>query len=74
MDEETKKFFKKLEQKRNKLITALVFLTEETNGLVVHFNGFENENHAQSFMNRLMKNSGVQYTSIKDFIDFPTIH
>ena len=74
MDEETKKIFKKLEQKRNKLITALVLLTEDTNVLVVHFNGLETENHAQSFMNRLMKNSGVQYTSIKDFIDFPTIH
>jgi len=58
----------------NKLITAMVFITEETNGLVIHLNGFEDERHANNFANKLMKNSGIEYTSIKDLFNLPTVH
>tara|TARA_Y100001951_G_C11263101_1_gene253772 strand:+ start:556 stop:744 length:189 start_codon:yes stop_codon:yes gene_type:complete len=58
----------------NKLITAMVFVAEETNGLVIHLNGFEDLDHANKFVNKLMKNSGIEYTSIKDLFDLPTIH
>ncbi len=56
------------------LITAMVFTAEETNGLVIHLNGFEDEQHAQKFLNKLMKNSGIDYKSVKDLFDLPTIH
>ena len=58
----------------NKLITAMVFVAEETNGLVIHLNGFEDLDHANKFVSKLMKNSGIEYTSIKDLFDLPTIH
>ena len=58
----------------NKLITAMVFVAEETNGLVIHLNGFEDLDHANKFVNKLMKNSGIDYTSVKDLFDLPTIH
>tara|TARA_B100000676_G_C17546948_1_gene565391 strand:- start:157 stop:345 length:189 start_codon:yes stop_codon:yes gene_type:complete len=58
----------------DKLITAMVFVAEETNGLVIHLNGFEDLDHANKFVNKLMKNSGIEYTSIKDLFDLPTIH
>ena len=56
------------------LITAMVFTTEESNGLVIHLNGFETPEHANRFVNKLMKNSGIDYTSIKDLFDLPTVH
>jgi hypothetical protein len=56
------------------LITAMVFIAEDTNGLVIHLNGFEDERHANKFVNKLMKNSGINYTSIKDLFDLPTVH
>lgn len=56
------------------LITAMVFTAEETNGLVIHLNGFEDEQHAQKFLKKLMKNSGIDYKSVKDLFDLPTIH
>ena len=56
------------------LITAMVFIAEDTNGLVIHLNGFEDEQHAHKFVNKLMKNSGIDYTSIKDLFDLPTVH
>ena len=56
------------------LITAMVFIAEDTNGLVIHLNGFEDERHANKFVNKLMKNSGIDYTSVKDLFDLPTIH
>ena len=40
---------------KNKLITAMVFLTEDTNGMVIHFNGFNDKRHANTFMKKLMK-------------------
>ena len=43
------------------LITAMVFTNEDTNGLVIHINGFETEQHAQKFVKKLMKNSGIEY-------------
>ena len=56
------------------LITAMVFVAEESNGLVIHINGFEDLDHANKFVNKLMKNSGIEYTSIKDLFDLPTVH
>ena len=56
------------------LITAMVFVAEESNGLVIHLNGFEDLDHANKFVNKLMKNSGIDYTSVKDLFDLPTIH
>ena len=56
------------------LITAMVFVAEESNGLVIHLNGFEDLEHANKFVNKLMKNSGIDYTSIKDLFDLPTVH
>jgi len=56
------------------LITAMVFIAEDSNGLVIHLNGFEDLDHANKFVNKLMKNSGIDYTSVKDLFDLPTIH
>ena len=56
------------------LITAMVFMSEDTNGLVIHINGFETPEHADKFVNKLMKNSNIEYTSIKDLFDLPTVH
>ena len=47
------------------LITAMVFHAEDTGGLIIHLNGFESQDHANRFCKRLMKNSGIQYKSIK---------
>ena len=67
-----------MDNKNNKfqdtLITAMVFHAEETNGLVIHLHGFENQAHANKFCQKLMKNSGIEYKSIKDLFDLPTIH
>ena len=59
---------------QDNLITAMVLISEDTNGLVIHFNGFEDTEHANKFVNKLMKNSGITYKSIKDLFDLPTIH
>jgi pimeloyl-CoA synthetase len=59
---------------KNKLITAMVFTAEDTNGLIIHLNGFDDPNHANNFLKKLMKNSGIEYQSIKDLYDLPTIH
>ena len=56
------------------LITAMVFVAEDSNGLVIHLNGFADLDHANKFVNKLMKNSGIDYTSVKDLFDLPTIH
>ena len=74
MDEKIKDFIKQAEKERNRLITAMVFISEETNGLVIHFNGFCDEHHARGFADRLMRNSGIEYKSIKDLMELPTIH
>ena len=59
---------------KNKLITAMVFNAEDTNGLIIHLNGFEDQTHANNFLKKLMKNSGIEYKSIKELFDLPTIH
>ena len=59
---------------KNKLVTAMVFLAEDTNGMVIHLNGFDNPNHADDFVKTLMKNSGIEYSSILDFTELPTLH
>jgi len=59
---------------RNKLITAMVFTAEDTGGLIIHLNGFEDEKHANKFLKRLMKNSGIEYKSVRELFDLPTIH
>ena len=52
----------------------MVFIAEDSNGLVIHLNGFADLDHANKFVNKLMKNSGIDYTSVKDLFDLPTIH
>ena len=59
---------------KNKMITAMVFIAEDTNGMVIHLNGFDNPKHADSFVKTLMKNSGIEYSSILDFTELPTLH
>ena len=59
---------------KNKMITAMVFLAEDTNGMVIHLEGFNNSNHANQFVKKLMKNSGITYKSILDLSDLPTLH
>ena len=52
----------------------MVMISEDTNGLIIHINGFEDIEHANKFVNKLMKNSGIEYKSIKDLFDLPTVH
>lgn len=59
---------------KNKMVTAMVFLAQDTNGMVIHLNGFENPKHANNFVKKLMKNSGIEYNSILDMVDLPTLH
>ncbi len=59
---------------KNKMITAMVFLAEDTNGMVIPLNGFDNPKHADYFVKKLMKNSGISYKSILDLTELPTLH
>tara|TARA_R100001443_G_scaffold6664_4_gene15649 strand:+ start:793 stop:987 length:195 start_codon:yes stop_codon:yes gene_type:complete len=59
---------------KNKMITAMVFLAEDTNGMVIHLNGFDDPKHANLFVKKLMKNSGIEYKSILDLTELPTLH
>ena len=59
---------------KNKMITAMVFLAEDTNGMVIHLNGFEDPRHASNFVKKLMKKSGIEYKSILDLSELPTLH
>ena len=59
---------------KNKMITAMGFLAEDTNGMVIHLNGFDDPRHANNFVKKLMKNSGIEYKSILDLSELPTLH
>tara|TARA_R100000963_G_scaffold23106_1_gene15982 strand:+ start:352 stop:543 length:192 start_codon:yes stop_codon:yes gene_type:complete len=59
---------------KNKMITAMVFLAEDTNGMVIHLNGFDDPKHANNFVKKLMNNSGIEYKSILDLTELPTLH
>jgi len=52
----------------------MVFLAEDTNGMVIHLNGFDDPRHASNFVKKLMKNSGIEYKSILDLSELPTLH
>jgi len=52
----------------------MVFHAEDTNGLVIHLNGFTSQEHANKFCRKLMRNSGIEYKSIREMFDLPTIH
>ena len=52
----------------------MVFLAEDTNGMVIHLNGFDDPKHANLFVKKLMKNSGIEYKSILDLTELPTLH
>jgi len=56
------------------MITAMVFLAEDTNGMVIHLNGFNDKRHADDFVKKLMKKSGIKYNSILDLTELPTLH
>ena len=55
------------------MITAMVFLAEDTNGMVIHLNGFDDKRHADNFVKKLMKKSGIEYNSILDLTELPTL-
>ena len=59
---------------KNKMITAMVFLAEDTNAIVIHLNGFDDPRHANNFVKKFMKNSGIEYKSILDLSELPTLH
>ena len=59
---------------KHKMITAMVFLAEDTNGMVIHLNGFNDTKHADDFVKKLMKKSGIEYNSILDLTELPTLH
>ena len=59
---------------KNKMITAMVFLAEDTNGMVIHLNGFDDPRHPNNFVKKLMKNSWIEYKSILDLSELPTLH
>ena len=59
---------------KHKMITAMVFLAEDTNGMVIHLNGFNDKRHADDFVKKLMKKSGIEYNSILDLTELPTLH
>jgi len=52
----------------------MVFHAEDTGGLIIHLNGFQSQEHANKFCKRLMRNSGIEYKSIREMFDLPTIH
>ena len=43
----------------------MVFLAEDTNGMVIHLNGFDDKRHADNFVKKLMKNWNSRSTNIK---------
>ena len=59
---------------KHKMITAMVFLAEDTNRMVIHLNGFDDKRHADNFVKKLMKKSGIEYNSILDLTELPTLH
>ena len=59
---------------KDKMITATVFLAEDTNGMGIDLTGFDDTKHADHFVKKLMKNSGIEYQSILDLTDLPTLH
>ena len=56
---------------KNKMITAMVFWAEDTSGMVINLNGFDNPNHADDLGKTLMKNSGMDEKSSLDMNDIP---
>jgi hypothetical protein len=56
------------------LITALLFVNEDSNSLVIHFNGFEDSDHMDKFANKILKKIGIDYHKIDDISDMPKIH
>ena len=56
------------------LITALLFVNEDSNSLVIHFNGFEDGDHMDKFANKILKKIGIDYHKIDDISDMPKIH
>ena len=59
---------------KHKMITAMVFLAEDPNGMVIHWNGFDDKRHADNFVKNSMKKSGIEYNSILDLTELPTLH
>jgi len=56
------------------LITALLFVNEANGSLVIHFNGFEDNNHMDKFAAKILKKMGIDYHKIDDISDMPKIH
>jgi len=56
------------------LITALLFVNEANGSLVIHFNGFENNEHMDKFAEKILKKMGIDYHKIDDISDMPKIH
>jgi hypothetical protein len=56
------------------LITALLFVNEDSGSLVIHFNGFEDSEHMDKFATKILKKIGIEYHKIDDISDMPKIH
>jgi hypothetical protein len=56
------------------LITALLFVNEDSGSLVIHFNGFQDSDHMDKFANKILKKIGIDYHKIDDISDMPKIH
>ena len=48
------------------LITALLFVNEDSGSLVIHFNGFQDSDHMDKFANKVLKKIGIDYHKIDD--------
>ena len=52
------------------LITALLFVNEDSGSLVIHFNGFQDSDHMDKFANKILKKIGIDYHKIDEKLSF----
>jgi hypothetical protein len=52
--------------KINKELASIVFIDEETNGLIVHIQGFESQIQAKEFATYMLMRSGMEYREETD--------
>jgi hypothetical protein len=63
-----------MSKEEDQLVTALLFVNEDTGSLVIHFNGFEDFEHMDKFAAKILKKIGIDYHKIDDISDMPKIH
>ena len=52
--------------KIDKELASIVFVDEETKGLIIHIQGFENETQAKEFATYMLMRSGMDYKEEND--------